>query len=178
MSINHPMITLYSRAIDNITNQEIEGLQIVNRNSNFNFGKINGISGGESPVIIEFDIWNNESNIFAGISVPSAADATNCRFTVWDDANCTSSVNVQDPQTYTPYVRARCISQEKNDFQPIAGVRYLPAEKIFGTVSSTPGLLSGQSGGDHIKIQTKIVIPQYHVPSFKNFVFEFSYDYI
>lgn len=178
MEINPPRITIYSRVLDNITGDEIEGYTLINRNSHFNYGKINGVSGGESPVVIEFDIWNNESAIMGGLSVPKVLDAVNCKFTAWDDISLKSSKNIQDSKTYTPYVNARCVTQNFTEYQPIGGVRYLPSEKIYNSVSLTPGFISGQSGGDHIKIQTKIVIPKYNQPEYKNFVFEFTYDYV
>ena len=178
MNIDPPRVTIYSRTLSNITGEEIEGYNLVNKNSHFHFGRINGISGGESSAVVEFDIWNNEPAIMGGLSVPSVSDAVNCRFTAWDDGTLISSKEIQDPKTYTPYVYARCVTQNFNDFQPIGGVRYLPSEKIYNSVSSTPGFISGQSGGDHIKIQTKIVVPENSQANYKNFVFEFTYDYI
>lgn len=178
MELSPPRVTIYSRTLDNITNDELEGYTLINRNSHFHFGKINGISGGESSIVVEFDIWNNEPAIMGGLSFPKVSDAVNCRFTAWDDESLTSSKSIQDSKTYTPYVNARCVTQSFDEFQPIGGARYFPSEKIFNSVSSTPGFISGQSGGDHIKIQTKIIVPKYHEAVYKNFVFEFTYNYV
>jgi hypothetical protein len=54
----------------------------------------------------------------------------------------------------------------------------LEPNNIYGTVLANAGMLSGQHGGDHIKIQTKVSIPPNTQPNFKSFVFEFSYEYV
>jgi hypothetical protein len=178
MKITPPRVTVYSRIIDNITGEQIEGYKLVNRKSNFHFGRINGISGGESSVIIEFDIWNNEPAIMAGMGTHGVQDATECKFTAWDNNSLTSSKNIEDHSSFVPYVHARSVTQFQDDFQPIGGTRYLPSEKIYNSVSNIPGFISGQPGGDHTKIQTKIVLPINQKPEHKNFVFEFSFNYM
>lgn len=178
-----PQVTIYARLLDNISKEEISGFQPVNRRSNFGFGVINGISGGESPVIVEFDIWNNEPAITGGLTAIAVSDAINCSFTAWDSEKCNSSEGIIAPtdsdSKRTPYVHARCVSVNNHSkFYPIAGARTLPPSELINSVSNDSGTLSGVAGGDHIKVQTKIVIPRYTTSGINNFVFEFKYDYL
>lgn len=183
MAFSAPTITIYSRVIDNITKEEISGFQPVNSKSKFGFGAINGISGGESPVIIEFDIWNNEPAFGGGFSAVTTEDAVNCKFTAWDSNECISSSKISAPSDVdihrTPYIRSRCVTIDNHtQFVPIGGARYLPAGEMINSVNNSSGILLGQPGGDHMKIQTKIVIPRNTTNGVNNFVFEFSYDYV
>lgn len=178
MSLDAPAITMYYRTIDNATNQEIEGYKLIGSKSNFHFGQINGLYGGESSIVVEFDIWNNEPALYGGMHTKQVSDAVNCRFTAWDNEELKSSQNIQDKHTKTPYIRARCVTQEYPDFKAVAGLRSLMSDDLYGSITNDSGVLLGVPGGDHMIIQTKITLPHYTDPSFKSFVFEFSYDYI
>ena len=178
MSINSPAITIYYRVIDNITDEEIEGYQLLKKNSSLTFGKVNGLYGGESPFVVEFDIWNNEPAFHSNMYLEDVSDAINCNFTAWDNDELKTYESIQDEATRQPYIRARCTTKEYGEFKAIGGVRSLTKDQLYGSLIDTSGILLGNSGGDHMKIQTKISVPHYTDPSFKSFVFEFRYDYI
>lgn len=176
-----PRITIYYRVLDNSTQNEIRETNFLDSKDTLLFGDINGIQGGESPYIIEFDIWNNEPdfNGLSGMSVVS--DAINCRFTAWDDETQTSTMLINENGVYL--IHARCVTKDYNsNFKPIGGPNQL--FDIYGNVDFTKGELKGIIGGEHTKIQTKIVIPDSSLigyqlsPGERHFVFSFSYDYM
>jgi hypothetical protein len=173
-----PLITGYKRLIDNATGDEIESYKMINYRSHFNFGKINGVMGGESSVIIEFDIWNNEPSFDGYMTATTVPDAINCSFTAWDNQLANSKVNIKDSSTGVSYIRARCLNVPRSNFEEILGDKKLENDNFLGSIKNSPGILSGQPGGDHSIIQTKIVLPLNTSPSIKEFVFAFSYDYV
>lgn len=182
-SLEPPRITIYTRILSNIDGRELEKYTDIKTTTprQLNFGAINCITGGESPVIIEFDIWNNEPAFAAGLRPDRVSDAENCTFTAWDDDTCSSSTNIKkDISVDTSYIYARNISKGYNvPFKPIAGANGIHSSDILGNVDvSRPGVLSGQPGGDHTKIQTKIVIPPNTRPNLTNFVFCFEYNFV
>jgi hypothetical protein len=177
MHIDTPAITVYYRTIDNVTHEEVDGYKLLNSKSHFHYGKISGIDGGESQFIVELDIWNNESAFYGGMQTYDVLDATSCKFSAWDNENLNSSMSIRNPVDNRPYVMARCVTRDFSDFKAIAGRVSLASENLYGTINSESGILSGQHGGDHMKIQTKISIPSNTLSSFKNFVFDFSYNY-
>ena len=176
--MNPPRITMYSRVLDNITMKEIESYKLVTPRSNFHFGRINGLYGGESSYVVEFDIWNNEMAFDSFDMAITVSDAINCTFSAWDNQSFRTANFIKSEDTLTPYVQARCVTPHYQDFQPIAGTLCFPSEKLFGFISTTPGLLKGQPGGDHFVVQTKIVLPSGVSPSVNNFVFGFQYNFI
>ena len=178
MILNPPDITVYFRTIDNITEKEIDGYKFLSNKSDFNYGTISGRDGGESRFVVELDIWNNEPAFYGGMYTHDILDAVDCKFKAWDNQNLNSSFTIRNKIDNKSYILARCVTRDFADFKAIAGNVCLASENLYGTIYETPGSLSGQHGGDHAKIQTKIAIPANTVPSFKSFVFEFSYKYV
>lgn len=183
-----PRITIYARILNNLNDEQIEGyVDIRRKKGNFNFGSINGITGGESSNIVEFDIWNNEPAWSAGMLAEIAQDATNCKFTAWDNDSCRSddSLTAIDG-TYFTHARDISDGNYRKPFVGIGGPRGLQVHKgqMVNDPSTDKAVLSGQAGGDHFKIQTKIVVPSLtdvdqnlgYVK--KNFVFAFHYDFV
>lgn len=156
-----PRITIYYRMLDNLDGSPVTNFIFldISRENYFNFGQINTIKGGQSPYIIEFDIWNNESAFSGGMLPSSVKDARNCTFEVWDDEKLSTVERISKNGIH--FVQARCITVNKNaSWQPIAGINSLRRQNIFGNINPTnPGILSGQPGGDHTIIQVKVVIP-------------------
>lgn len=175
-----PRITIYFRVLSNVSNEELRGFTDILPNETLSYGYINGITGGESSQIIEFDIWNNEAAFAAGWLPDTVSDAINCTFSAWDNADCTSSAGIQIPNKGGSFVYARNVTQDLNQsFKPIAGPLCLGSNDLFSSVNpNRGGILSGQSGGDHFRIQTKIVIPPNTQPQVRDFVFAFQYDYV
>jgi hypothetical protein len=179
MLLEAPRITVYYRILSNITGQQIHDFADTHENTNINFGYINGLTGGESSAVVEFDIWNNEIAFTAGTMAESVSDAINCKFTAWDNAACVSTVNIKDSNNIS-YVKARnMVKGHLEPFKEIAGPQCLTGEDMIGNVSELAlSTLSGRPGGDHTKIQSKIVIPAGTEPKMNNFVFSFQYDFI
>ncbi|AEO93433.1 gp173 [Bacillus phage G] len=176
-----PRITIYYRILSNVDETPVTNFMFIDstKDLTLNYGHIDPTKGGESPYIIEFDIWNNEPAFAAGMLPDRVKDAKNCTFEVWDNANLNSMNNlIKDKKMF---VHARCITKTRNSkWLPIAGA-YVSLDKdgIFGNVDKTnEGVLSGQPGGDHTIIQTKLVLPELvgYNKNF-NFVFNFGYDY-
>jgi len=46
--------------LDNIDGRQMLGFVSTARNKKIYWGEVNGLLGGESQYIVEFDIWNNE----------------------------------------------------------------------------------------------------------------------
>lgn len=174
-----PKITMYGRIISNADQTPLREYKEWRNNQIWHYGDINGIKGGESPYVIEFDIWNNEP-AFNGLSGKQAvADAENCTLTVWDTIDCTSTLNIN--HNGVGFMNARCVTNDLNaEFQSISGVDDF--KDIVGNVnSSKTGVLHGKLGGDHTVIQTKIIIPELNgaiSPGDVNFVFQFGYEYV
>lgn len=176
-----PRITVYYRILDNIDETPITEYRFFDSTARttLNYGHINPKKGGESPYIIEFDIWNNEPAFSAGMLPDRVKDAKRCSFEVWDDPNLKTTNNLI--KNGDIFVHARCITENKNSpWVPIAGAySYLNRMHIVGNVDkSIIGVLSGQPGGDHTIIQTKLKIPANagYDDNF-NFTFNFEYDY-
>jgi hypothetical protein len=105
-------------------------------------------------------------------------DASDCTFRAWDNSNLNTTMKIKNPLNNRPYVLARCVTRDFPDFKPIAGKNGLAPQNLYGSVSNDFGVLKGQHGGDHIKVQTKISIPSDTTASMQNFVFEFSYNFL
>lgn len=189
---DEPRITIYGKVLDNKTQSLIKGYHEWTGNSVWNYGEVNGINGGESPYVIELDIWNNEP-AFNGLSGNDVvADATNCKLTVWNNDNCVDSSTMKDAYGNF-FMKVRCITKDINSqYQQVAGPTMF--SNLRGNVgngvnpnlteSDLQGRLQGVHGGDHTIIQTKIVLPDNQsngydpIPSGdKNFVFAFHYDF-
>lgn len=151
-----PRITLYGKILDNKDQTLIRNYQEWKSNQIWHYGSVNGVKGGESSYVIEFDIWNNEP-AFNGLSgKETVLDAENVRLSVWDDESLTSSINLS--YAGIGFVNARCITNDlKADYDHIFGAKGF--YEIYGNVGKERGILSGQLGGDHAVLQTKIVIP-------------------
>jgi hypothetical protein len=178
MELNPPLITVYYRTIDNITNKEIDGYTLLTNHSNLNFGKIGGIDGGESPYVVELDIWNNEPSFYGGVYTADVADAIDCKFTAWDNEKLNSTMSIKNLLDNKSYILARCVSKGFPEFKYIAGNAGLTSFNLSGSDNNNVSTISGQHGGDHMKIQTKIFIPPQTKASSINFVFNFNYNYV
>lgn len=175
-----PLITIYSRILSNENNTQIEGYSPV-WSKELNYGSINGITGGESSYVIEFDIWNNEPAYSGGMLPVQLQDAVNCEFSVWDNESCTTYSSLIDDNStneFKSYIRARNVSQDiKSDFVPILGpISNLKNENMIGSLNKE-GTLSGTEGGDHMVIQTKIVVSPQNEKTSKGLFFSFKYSY-
>lgn len=187
-----PRITIYGKVLDNKTQSLVKGYHEWRANSIWNYGEINGIVGGESPYVIELDVWNNEP-AFNGLSgTDVVSDATNCRLTVWNDDNLNNSSELKDSHGNF-FMNVRCITQDNSaQYQQVSGPTMF--SDIRGNVGSgvntsltesdLNGRLQGVHGGDHAILQTKIVIPNNQLNGYdtipngdKNFVFAFYYDF-
>lgn len=177
-----PRITYYARVINNINGQELVGFTDAAKNNTWYYGSCNGLEGGESEYIVEFDIWNNEPAFEANTREVIVPNVTNCKFTVWPDENCIPTFDqlfnlTNNTQQYIPFMYAKCDTfGYRSDF---TGIRYnTMLEGITGNVN--PNLIGTLQGcGDHARIQTKIILPQ--ASQLENaryaFVFAFYYDY-
>lgn len=181
-----PRITIYARVISNIDNSQLQGFSDARyKKGNYSFGSVNGLTGGESSNIVEFDIWNNEPAFSAGGLAENNADAINCKFSAWDSSALANSNSIKhngDPF----YVRARNTTggDYSKSFVAIAGARGLQTydNQLVEFAGNETLTLSGQAGGSHIEIQTKIVVPAPENNPIgdvnKKFVFAFQYDYV
>jgi hypothetical protein len=169
-------ITYYARVIDNITNEEIVAFTDATKRNTWYYGQINGMEGGESQYIIEFDIWNNEPAFNANTGDVHCMDAKNCRFTVWADSTCTPNYSNPLFALKQPFMYARTTTNGyKDQFVGIKNSTML--NNICGNVNpSDIGVLHGN--GDHVIVQTKIILPpQSGITSLRyNFTFGFYYD--
>jgi hypothetical protein len=174
-----PKITYYARVLDNITNEQVLGFTDLTKSSTWYYGKCDGLNGGESEYVVEFDIWNNEAELANTGGYVDCGDATNCRLTVWADKNRT----IQSPlfNLSNPFMYARCTSFNYNE--PFKGIKGQTSvlDSITGNMNRTSidsrGFILGK--GDHALVQTKIILPkdsQLETQRY-SFVFEFMYDY-
>lgn len=151
-----PRITIYGKVLDNKDQTMVRDYNDWRQNQIWHYGNVNGSRGGESSYIIEFDIWNNEPAFNTLSGKEAVLDAKNIQLSVWSDETKTSSVGLNHGGI--GFVNARCVTKNnKTSFQPIFGV--VAFDEIYGNVAKKKGTLSGQLGGDHTIIQTKIVIP-------------------
>jgi len=176
-----PRITYYARVIDNVNGVEILSFADAVRNNTWYYGRCNGLTGGESEYIVEFDIWNNEPAFEAHTGEVVVSNATNCKLTVWPNENCvpTSDLlfNLRNSNGYIPFMFARCDTHGyKGDYTGIRNNLMLTG--ITGNVN--PNLTGTIQGiGDHARVQTKIILPENSQLSAQRygFVFAFYYDY-
>jgi len=176
MAIQPPLITYYARVIDNVTGEEIFKSTEASKNMWY-YGNCNGLEGGESQYIVEFDVWNNEPAYNAGTYDSHCLDAIHCKFSVWPDVNLSMQNSNPIFALTQPFMYARCIS---NGYDvPFSPLRYNNSIDIFGNNdSSLIGVLQGN--GDHSIIQTKIILPpNSNLDILKyNFILNFSYDFV
>ena len=180
-----PRMTYYARIIDNLDDSQITGFKDTKLNSNWNYGQCDGLIGGESQYIVEFDIWNNEPAFNAGTYDVAVQNAINCKLSVLPNGS------ILDPTSdlaklfnlSNPFVYARCttfsytetwVGIKIND-NPILS-QYL--EEITGNVSPlVKGTILGDA--DHAIVQTKIILPaNSNIDANRyNFNLVFYYDY-
>jgi len=174
MALQPPLMTYYARVIDNITGEEIFASTEASRNLWF-YGNCNGLEGGESQYIVEFDIWNNEPAYNAGTYDTHCSNAINCKFSVWPDINLTMQNNNPLFILTQPFMFARCLSNGYDT--PFMPLKYNMKIDVTGNNNSNLiGVIQGN--GDHSIVQTKIImqansnlnIDQY------SFVVDFSYN--
>lgn len=175
-----PRITIYYRYLNNIDGKPLTTFTEFTKNADIHYGDINAALGGESQYIIEFDIWNNEPAFAAGMYIDRVHNAEKCVFSVWNDKDKIASNEITIGNDYTKsFMYARCF-YNKNDkeFKPIAGTKGISNELVGNILPDTVGVLSGQPGGDHTIIQTKIIVPPgVTKANYFNFVFSFDYEY-
>lgn len=176
-----PRITVYGKILDNKDQSLIRDYREWRQNQIWHYGNVNGVKGGESDYVIEFDIWNNEPN-FNGLSGKEAVkDAENVRFAAWNDSTMTSSTNLS--YAGIGFVNVRCVTDNlKSEFTNIFGAKGF--YDVQGNVGFEKGILSGQLGGDHAVMQTKIVIPDVIASAGEplpegdvNFILTLTYEY-
>ena len=180
MIIQPPLITTYYRIIDNVTGKELQEYRFLDKKSSITYGTLSSLNGGESEFVVEFDIWNNEPAFYGGIYTADVQNATQCNFTAWDNEKMNSTYSIRNLIDNKSYVMARCINRDFPTFKHVAGNINIGNVNLYSSVLENPGELSGQHGGDHFKIQTKISIPPNNSVGvgLKNFIFEFSYNYV
>ena len=170
-----PLITYYARVIDNLTGEEIFKTTEASKNLWY-YGNCNGLQGGESQYIVEFDIWNNEAAYNAGTYDTHCLNAINCKFSVWPDANLTMQNSNPLFILTQPFMFVRCISNGYDT--PFVPIKYnMKLTNIVG--NNNPNLVGTlQGNGDHTKIQTKLILqPNTNLEIIKyNFVTNFEYD--
>lgn len=164
-----PRMTYYTRVVDNVTGEQVLGYASTAKNKKMYYGRVDGLNGGESEYIVEFDIWNNEPAWDGGTPMLIAQNAVNCKLTVDIPA---------ESRNLSPFLYARCTTLDpKGNFNDLSmGRRTFSA--IKGNVSDELGTILGTS--DHATVQTKIKLkggsivkhPQYQF----GLTFEYNYD--
>lgn len=173
-SLEAPKVTYYVRALDNITGKHItewDGYE----SSAWYYGKCNGLKGGESEYIVEFDIWNNEAAFNAGMYDDHNLNAINCRLSTSKNSIASSKdlFNLAEPVIY-----ARCTTLDyKSEFVPIRNNMMLT--NITGNINpNLNGVIQGV--GDHAILQTKVILPpNCNLSSHSRYAFDlvFYYDF-
>jgi hypothetical protein len=161
-------MTYYTRVIDNIDGHQLLGYVSTAKNKQLYYGKCNGIMGGESQYIVEFDIWNNEPAWDGGTPQTIAQNATNCRLTIDIPA---------ESRDLNPFLYARCITLSlDSEFKDIS-MSHREFNEIQGNASDEYGTILGVS--DHATIQTKIKLKKNSVIKQLqyNFGLNFLYNY-
>lgn len=164
----YPRMTYYTRMIDNADGHQILGFTSTVRNKKIYYGRANGLLGGESEYIIEYDIWNNEPGCDGGTPQTIAQNASNCRLKI------TIPPASRDIQ---PFLYARCITLDpKSEFKAIS-LSDREFKDIQGNSSDVYGTILGVT--DHATIQTKIKLkPNSNIKNHQySFTLDFLYNY-
>ena len=164
----YPRRTYYTRVVDNATGEQVLGLASTAQNKKIYYGKCNGLTGGESEFIVEFDIWNNEPAWDGGTPQMICQNANNCRLRI---------TIPPESRDLNPFLYARCTTYDmKSEFQPV-DMSHRELKDIQGNASDEYGAILGVS--DHATIQTKIKLKENSmVKKYKYFfTLDFLYNY-
>jgi hypothetical protein len=177
-----PKFTYYARVLENFDYTQVVGYRDTAFDNIWYYGQCNGLRGGESQYVVEFDIWNNEPGFKGGMSETTVSNAYNCRLSVFpnEDLALTSATKDDTIKLFgltAPFFYARCVTHGYKI--PFSGIRYKQyLEGITGNMNpDKPGIIQGT--GDHAVIQTKIVLPaNTGIPTNRyGFGITFYYDY-
>lgn len=168
----YPLMTYYSRVIDNLSGKEIMNYDYVGKKNVCYYGKCNSKEGGESEYIIEFDIWNNEKSFNGYEYDVRCQDAKNCRLTIWPDKKCQKDIDNKLFNIEPSFMYARCLTFGPKEFIPI---KYYEGLNVRGNVN--PSIDSIKGNCDHAIVQTKIIIPKDSNLPKERYIFNFSFFY-
>ena len=158
-------MTYYTRMLDNINGKQMLGWESCAKNKSIYYGECNGLIGGESQYIIEFDIWNNEPGWDGASPQTTAQNAVNCRLR-----------NKIPPKSrdLNPFLYARCITYDpQSEFTDIS-MSHPEFKNIQGNASDVYGAILGVQ--DHATIQTKIKLKENSM--IKDHQYHFSLDFL
>ena len=144
--LSTPRMTYYTRVISNITGEQHLGWVSTARVKDLYFGLVDGVNGGESDFIVEYDIHNNEVYGWsANGPTITCLDAVNCSMYVEIPAECRSLCPFLYARcvTYSPEAEWEKIDCQTPEFKTIQGL----CSPEFGTILGT---------GDHAIIQMKV----------------------
>lgn len=140
-----PRMTYYTKTLDNIDNHQLLGYASTAKNKKLYYGKCNGLTGGESQFVVEFDIWNNEPAWDGGTPQIICSNAFNCHMTIDMQS---------ETRNLSPFFYARCTTYDLNSEFSDISMNHKTFYDIQGNSSDEYGVILGVS--DHATIQTKI----------------------
>lgn len=161
-----PRMTYYTRVIDNVDGHQVFGYASTAKNKKLYYGKVDGLRGGESEYIVEFDIWNNEPAWDGGTPILVVQNAVNCRLTIDIPP---------ESRDLSPFLYARCTTLDpEGSFNDLSmGRRTFTA--VRGNVSDELGTILGTS--DHATIQTKIKLRKNSTVKYSQYQFALNFEY-
>ncbi len=141
-----PRMTYYTRMIDNITGDCVLSWVSTSRVKDIFYGDVDGMNGGESEYIVEYDIHNNETYAWNGGGPEvTCMDAENCKLYVEIPGEC---------RNLCPFLYVRCITYNPEAEWEALDCQHPEFSTIQGMCSPDFGTILGT--GDHAIIQTKI----------------------
>lgn len=162
----YPRMTYYTRLLDNVDGHQLLGWASTSMNKKIYYGKCNGLKGGESEYVVEFDIWNNEPAWDGGTPQTIAQNATNCRLEIEIPP---------ESRNLSPFLYARCTTLDvKSDFKDIS-MSHKEFKEIQGNASDEYGTILGVS--DHATIQTKIKLRENSLIKQSQYSFNLNFLY-
>ena len=163
-----PRMTYYSRVLDNVDGHVLLSWASTSQNKKIYYGRCNGMIGGESEFMVEFDIWNNEPAWDGGTPQMIAQNAANCRLRI---------TIPPESRDLNPFFYARCITYDLNSEFQAVDMAHRELKDIQGNASDEYGSILGVS--DHATIQTKIKLKKDSLvkqPTYQ-FTLDFVYNY-
>ncbi len=168
MAYAYPRMTYYSRLLSNEDGHQLLGWASTVKNKQIYYGRCNGLKGGESEYIVEYDIWNNEPAWDGGTPQTIAQNAANCRL----------RINIPpESRDLNPFFYARCTTMDvESEFKDVS-MAHREFKDIQGFTSDEYGTILGVS--DHATIQTKIKLRENSMVKNHQYAFtlEFLYNY-
>jgi len=164
----YPRMTYYSRLLSNEDGRQLLNYASTVHNKQLYYGRVNGLKGGESDYVVEFDIWNNEPAWDGGTPQVIAQNAMNCRL----------RINIPpESRDINPFFYARCTTYDvESEFEEVS-MKHREFKNIQGSASDQYGTILGVS--DHATIETKIKLrPNSMIKQHQyNFTLDFLYNY-